>query len=467
MNRDAFFVLKPVVNTAAVLLSACFSPWAHAADHALIMGVGTYANAGANLPGIDKDVAIARRIASSMGVPASNIRELTDGQVTAAGVRQAFDDLEASIRQGDRVFVYYSGHGAQEPSASGGARCTEGMYVHDMRLYRDVDLEQSLMKISRKAGQLVMFNDSCFSGGAATKAVGPINAVPKLYKAVAQQSNYTCGDAINTKSAMRNLISAASKAGNNMVYVAASADNEVAFATREGSSATLAWESCLRAPEADANRSGTLTADELRVCAQSAVKRMGFNQTITVEGNRQLPMSFAASSARQDSGSAAARRNAATLEDIRQSASSSIQVELRAARQELTINKDALDFSVRTSRAGYLYVLHIGSDGKTFDLLFPNDRDSNNYVQAGTVNMPRPSWSVMAGGPVGESYLMAIVSETPRDYGAMMRERMGPFRATEADPDGQKNLFTVSTNAGRAGSGQFGASSVVPIRERN
>jgi hypothetical protein len=106
------------------------------------------------------------------------------------------DQLESTIRQGDRVFIYYSGHGAQEPNSSGGSRCTEGMFVHDMSLYKDSDLEQSLQKISRKASQLVMFNDSCFSGGAATKAIGPANAVPKIYKAVAQQSNYNCGDAI-------------------------------------------------------------------------------------------------------------------------------------------------------------------------------------------------------------------------------------------------------------------------------
>lgn len=467
MKRDPFSTMKPVVAGVSMLLAAFATTQAVAADHALIMGVGNYANSRANLPGIDKDVAIARRIAQSMGVPAANIREINDAQVTSSGVRQAMDQLESTIRQGDRVFIYYSGHGAQEPNSSGGSRCTEGMFVHDMSLYKDSDLEQSLQKISRKASQLVMFNDSCFSGGAATKAIGPANAVPKIYKAVAQQTNYTCGDAINTKSAMRNLIATSAKAGNNMVYIAAAADDEVAFATRDGSSATLAWEACLRSPEADANRSGGLTAEELRQCAQAGVKKMGFNQTITIEGNRNLPVSFAASNPRPESGASAARRSAGTLEDIRQGASSAIQVELRAAKQELTINRDMLDFSVRTNRAGYLYVLHVGSDGKTFDLLFPNDKDSNNFVQPGTVNMPRPNWAVMAGGPVGESYLMAIVSEAPRDYSAMMREKMGPFRAAEADPEGQKNLFTVSTNAGRPGSGQYGASAVVGIRERN
>jgi metacaspase-1 len=450
----------------ALLLGAVVP--AQAADHALIMGVGNYRSPNANLPGIDKDVAAARRMALGLGIPSSNIRTLADAQVSSDGVREAFDSLDSTVKAGDRVFIYYSGHGAQVAGSAGGSRCTEGMFVHDMKLYRDTDLERSLQRLASKAAQLVMFNDSCFSGGAATKSTAS-DGVPKLYKAVADQSNYSCGEAVNTKTAMRNLIASASKAGNNMVYIAAASDDEVAFATREGSSATLAWEACLASAAADTNRSGGLSAEELRQCAQGRVRDMKFNQTITVEGNRNLPVAFAAASnnSRPDAGASSPRRSLATLEDIRQAASSAIQVELRASRQELVINRDPLQFSVRTSKPGYLYVLHVGSDGKTFDLLFPNDNDRNNQVTAGTVQLPRPSWAIMAAGPAGESHLMAIVSDAPRDFSALMRQKMGPFSATEADTDGQRNLIAVSSNTGGAGSSAYGASSVLTIRERN
>ena len=80
-----------------------------------------------------------------------------------------------------------------------------------------------------------MFNDSCFSGGAANKATTrSVGAVPKFFKAVADRPNYTCGQAVNMKSGVRNLIASAASGGNNFIYLAASADDEVAMATRNG-----------------------------------------------------------------------------------------------------------------------------------------------------------------------------------------------------------------------------------------
>jgi hypothetical protein len=435
------------------------------------MGIGNYQESRANLPGIDKDVAGARRIAQSIGVPASNIRELFNDQVSSAGVQRALRDLESSISTGDRVFVYYSGHGGQVQNSTGsGARCTEGMYVYDMKLYRDVDLEASLASLASKAGQLVMFNDSCFSGGAATKSPEVEGRVAKFFtsKSVADNGNYTCGEAVNMKSSARNLVAGATAKGNNVVYIAAAADDEVAFATKNGSAATLAWEACLKLPSTDSNGSGSLSAGELISCAQDKIRTMGFKQTISVIGNRDLPISFAAPRAAATSSAEAARRSAATLEDIRQAGSSSIQVELQASKPELRIDKDALDFNVRTSRPGYLYLLHVGSDGKTFDLLFPNDLDQNNFVQAGTVRLPRPSWRVVASGPVGEAYVLAIVSDIKKDYTKAMTDKQGPFSSVNADNASQSKLRVEATGVGASGaSGLFGASSVVRVREIN
>lgn len=471
-NPNHLYLYLSKAAGAALLATGCAVP-AIAADYALLMGIGNYQEARANLPGIDKDVAGARRIAQSIGVPSANIRELFNDQVSSAGVQKALRDLESTITQGDRVFVYYSGHGGQVPNSAGGARCVEGMYVYDMKLFRDIDLEASLASLASKAGQLVMFNDSCFSGGAATKSPEVPGRVAKFYasKAVADNSGYTCGDAVNMKSSARNLIASATAKGNNMVYISAAADDEVAFATRDGSSATLAWEACLKSPTTDSNGSGSLTAKELMSCAQGRLRNMGFKQTITIVGNPDLPISFAAGSGASTAGTStadAARRSAATLEDIRQAASSSIQVDLQASRSELRIEKDPLDFTVRSSRAGYLYLLHVGPDGKTFDLLFPNDLDQNNFVQVGTVRLPRPSWRVMASGPVGDAYVMAVLSEVKKDYSKALSSKQGPFSSTTTDSDGQSKLRVEATGAGSATAiGVFGASAVLRIREVN
>lgn len=461
----------------AALLAAAQS-CAVAADHALIMGIGVYQSPNANLPGIDKDVQIARRIAQGIGVPAHNIRELSDGQVTRDGVNAALRQMESTLQPGDRVFIYYSGHGAQE-RGGGGEKCTEGMFVHDMKMYPDRELEASLGRIAGKAAQLIMFNDSCFSGGAASKSAGTraiAGAVPKFFsKAVADRPDYTCGQAVNMKSMVRNLVVSATERGNNFVYVAAAADDEVAMATPNGSAATVAWESCLRNPGADRNGSGALDAAELQACAQREVERMGHRQTLTSVGNQQLPITFAAASPPPVTPTEAAQRSAATLEDIRQAASPAVRVELQSRRQ-LVINQDTLDLTVRTNRSGYLYVLHVGSDGRTFNLLFPNDVDQNNYVQSGQpLQLPRPHWRVRAGGPVGESHMLAIVSDSKRDFLSLGRKE-GPFKSAEFGASLQRNLRVEATGIGVSpggspgqGSsvayGMFGASTVVSVQE--
>jgi hypothetical protein len=449
----------------ALLAVAPFA--ATAADYALLMGIGEYQRPQANLPGIDKDVALARRIAQSIGVPAANIRELSDRQVTREGVYAAMREIERLLHPGDRVFIYYSGHGAQEKAAGGGARCSEGMFVHDMKLVPDGELETALGRIAAKAGQVVMFNDSCFSGGAASKdgQTRSMSGVPKYFKAVSDRPDYVCGEAVNMKNTVRNLVASATAKGNNFVYIAAAADDEVAMATSNGSAATLAWESCMRNPRADSNGSGALDANELQACAQREVDRMGHRQTITSLGNRNLPISFAAQGAPPVSGEDAARRSAATLEDIRQAASPGIRVDLQTRRQ-VVIDQDPLDFSVRSSRAGYLYLLHVGSDGQTFNLLFPNDLDRNNYVQANaTVRLPRPSWRVKAGGPSGESYVMAIVSESQKDFHSLT-SKQGPFKSAEFGPGLQRTLRVESTGIDApSGQGRFGASRVIGVRE--
>lgn len=465
--------MKHRLFVAAVL--ACAHACGFAADHALIMGIGVYQQSQANLPGIDKDMQIARRIAQSIGVPAQNIRELSDGQVTREGVHASLRQMEAQVQPGDRVFIYYSGHGAQEQGRSGGEKCVEGMFVHDMKMYPDGELEASLGRLAGKAAQLIMFNDSCFSGGAAskapTRAIG--GAVPKFFKAVADRPDYTCGQAVNMKNTVRNLVVSASTQGNNFVYIAAAADDEVAMATPNGSAATLAWDMCLRNAAADRNASGALDAAELQACAQREVERMGHRQTLTAIGNRQLPISFAAASPPPASPTEASQRSAATLEDIRQAASPAIRVELQTRRQ-LVINQDPLDISVRTNRSGYLYLLHVGSDGRTFNLLFPNDLDQNNYIQAGqALQLPRPHWRVRAGGPAGDSHVMAIVSDTKRDF-LSLGSKEGPFKSASFGSGLQRNLRIEATGVGASaaafqgqapGQGLFGASPVVSVRE--
>jgi len=457
--------IAPITLRALALaaVSAAFmgiNSQAQAANHALIMTIN-YSGTRVALPGIDKDGELAVKIAQGMGVPRQNIKWLRNRELSMGGMSAAIEDLTQNrIADGDKVFMYYSGHGYQ--TVGSGSKCSESLVTADLKFYQDERLRQSLDTLAAKASQVVMFNDSCFSGGAATKDLmpGTEDAVPKLFvdekSASAADPGYACGQAINKDFGARTLGVVALQRPVQMLYVAASSDNEVSRASRTGSWATQAWASCLSGRGADRDGNGIVDGNELRQCAQSFIdRRFPSPQTITLVGNASLPVSFV------DSAGAAptpVSNPSGTLESLRAAADPGIKLELSLARSRLTIGRDLLDFSVSSQRDGYLYLLHVASDGK-FYVLFPNKLDTNNYLKAGsTQRFPRPAWGIQAQGPAGTSYVMAYLSETPKAFTKDLAVE-GPFATGNANSDTTRTLGVVALT------GRFGASAVAAIQE--
>ena len=452
---------------AAVAVSLTFglgvSSVAHAENHALIMWIGDYVSPGVPaLQGIDTDARLAREIAAHLGVPERNIREVSNSALTHAVIGREFSNIANKINLGDNVFVYFSGHGHQIPNQNGSG-CTEGIVpidfsVKDPRyLFKDEEMKAVLEKLSSKAGQVVMLNDSCYSGGAATKDFSSSETLaPKTVESfdIDKGLAYKCGEAVNK--GLRGHFSEAGQRGNNMLYVAASAANEVAFPTAKGSVATLAWAKCLNNPSTDTNSSGSVDGNELAVCANALIRSRSIRQTVSIEGNKGLPLKFSALSA---AAAPVSVRNA--LEDVRAASSPSVKVSLTASTQRLRINQDRLDFTVTTGEAGYLYLLHVGSDGKTYDLLLPNKIDGENYLQPGTHRFPRASWQMQAAGPVGTSHIMAVLSQKPRDFSGFMRYK-GAIADAPVNKAMARNIVVSSTGSD---GGRYGASNVLSLQE--
>jgi len=471
-----------------------FCSQAMSANHALIMTIGTYSNPNANLPGIDLDAQNAALIAKTMGVPEANIQYLKDNSLTLAGFQKAFSDLGQKVKTGDNVFVYYSGHGTQMDA--GGGQCSEGMVTYDMKAFRDADIQKNLNELSQKAGRVVMMNDSCFSGGQAqsksTRSISGKSIVSKAFKLSQAPSGYVCGEAINMKMT-RSVAPRAKAAGANFLYIAASQDNEVANASNSGSFGTLGWRKCLTG-STDADRSGFLSGEEIKACTQRYITDSGVNQHVALVGNKDLPLVFVAESqtiaetapnpdttpapdmtatppTSQELNSNAPIPNpegnyagANTLNDIRNAASPSIIVQLKLTSDKLKIGKDILNFSVTTNKDGHLTIMQVGSDGQTFMRLFPNDKDKDDFVKAGVTVLPRPNWQIKAGGPAGTSYLLAILSDSPRDFSKGMKA-LGPFK-TSAGKRAAKNLIIEATEtATEAPPKPYGASDVVSVQE--
>jgi serine/threonine protein kinase len=108
---------------------------------------------------------------------------------------------------------------------------------------------------------------------------------------------------------------------------------------------------------------------------------------------------------------------AVVFEGIENAASADLKVVATAKSATVKIaNKEKLEFSILSSNAGYVFVYLLSSSGELLQL-FPNQLDKRNRIKAGeTIKLPRASWPMEAGGPAGTNRLLAVVSNTERDF---------------------------------------------------
>jgi serine/threonine protein kinase len=97
-------------------------------------------------------------------------------------------------------------------------------------------------------------------------------------------------------------------------------------------------------------------------------------------------------------------------------------------KTEVKIGKGKLTFRVHSEKPGYLYILMVGTDKNHIYLLFPNALDQKNAVAAGReISLPRPGWTMTAGGPPGINHFVALVSDHPRDFSKIELTKAGAF----------------------------------------
>ncbi|CAN5907748.1 hypothetical protein BH11PSE8_BH11PSE8_34120 [soil metagenome] len=96
-------------------------------------------------------------------------------------------------------------------------------------------------------------------------------------------------------------------------------------------------------------------------------------------------------------------------------------VEASSVKPVLKIDRDKLVFNVASARDGYVYVLQLGADANVREL-FPNKGATANRIRKGqTLTLPTSDWMFVldTGEPAGREYVLAIVSDQPRDFTAM------------------------------------------------
>ena len=508
---------------------------------ALIIGIGQYSEASNTdtLHGVPVDMLNARRMAKEMGIPNSNIVELRDSQATKENIQREFKKLAEKVKEGDRVFIYHSGHGTRYQQ---GNNCLQGLQTYTTGKFKvtdiltEAEIAAYTKPISEKADKVIVMIDACFSGGVinSTRSLNNrLNIRPKFNGNSSQSCENIGVNQINTRS----LLSEIKRFGaheENFVQIAAAKNNEVSWDTRElGGIATHAMTQCLMGESSDRNRSGAISLDEVRACAQIKLnslmkphEKLGYlPSTIQIMGNRNLipvqrpptvvavitpptyvappeppkpvpvlqepkppepvkpvetpsvmpPLVTPPTPLGQDvilspvkiSPPEPILASLATLKDIEQQRNPRRVVDVKLSKPEMKIGKDSLDLTIKSSHDGYIHMILLGSDAKSFYVLYPNGLDKDNKIKAGqTVRIPKPDWEVKAAGPAGTNNLLVLVSDTPRKLNTLIMSEptaAEPFTYALNDIGGRSALISfLTTSDGRSES--FGAK-LVSIKE--
>jgi len=133
----------------------------------------------------------------------------------------------------------------------------------------------------------------------------------------------------------------------------------------------------------------------------------------------------------------------ATLSDVLNQRDPRRGVDLRLRQSRLKIERDELALSLTSARSGYLYLIHIEPDLRSFTLLFPNALQTDNRIAANqALQLPRKDWRLVSAGPSGKSHLLAVVSDQPRDIAILPQVTASlPFSQLITDSSGRAKLL--------------------------
>ena len=159
----------------------------------------------------------------------------------------------------------------------------------------------------------------------------------------------------------------------------------------------------------------------------------------------------------------------ATLKDIEQQRNPRRVVNVTLSKSTLKIGKDELDFKVTAKHDGYVYLVMLGSDAKSFYILFPNGLDGDNRISAGKpLRLPKPDWAVKAAGPAGTDQLLVMVSDSPRKLdGLTLAEPTAtvPFTYALNTLGGRSALIDFLTGSGLDGKSESFGAKLLSLKE--
>lgn len=390
--------------TLLLLLALSFlSSPIHAESRALIIGVGEYENDGVtDLPGLDIDVNIMKRVALGLGYKESAIMVLQDSDATIDNIYAAFDDwLTDGVTADDQVLIYFTGHGSQLQDRNGDEDdgLDEFFLAHDFRiednLAKGALVDDDFYKVLSliPTDNIMLIVDACHSGTGFKSFSGGVSGaeggIGKYHPMVGNSSEVDSSFAGGEK-------------GSSARFVAlmAADDTEVSIATARGSVFTLGIQQAL-GQSLGAGKSAT--AQQIIESTREFVKSELASHpdlifTPQIGGDPELiarPLSLVPA--------------ASLRSDLLQIAGTGAKLTVTTNQQQYALGERSLKVTVDVPMEGYVNVVTVDPNDKAV-VLFPNRFNTDNRVKSGALTLPTPqmSFDLEAQGPVGEHLIIAF-----------------------------------------------------------
>lgn len=176
MKFNSLLKLSTLVLAAAAITAA------QAETYALLIGINDYPDVvdkngkpildkngkpeDDDLKGAVNDVNVMRDILTSkFGVPAGNVRVVTDKQANEAGFIDGMKWVLGAAKPGDHILIHYSGHGGQIKSEAEEDKLDEVIVLADNKLVPDDLFGRIARDLANKGVHATFLFDSCHSGG--------------------------------------------------------------------------------------------------------------------------------------------------------------------------------------------------------------------------------------------------------------------------------------------------------------
>lgn len=435
--------MKPSIGSflAALLVIFCSHQTAQAAQKALLIGVGDYPHLppSAQLIGPANDLrAMSSFLKSHWKFEPSDIRILKDEDATKNNILTSISGwLAEETRPGDRVVIYYSGHGSHVPDRNGDEEDGEdetfvpsdygrrGNVAEDMVL--DDEIGRALAALPGR--EVILIADSCHSGTINRDIFGEEPAAEADVRARYLPFGSGSRSVLQTSRSEDPL---ARDAGSH-ITLSAALPHQLAWETRGYGIFTRNLIEGLSTGAADLNGNSRITSAELMSYIRPKAERwcnrvpkcrdLQFTPNISPRNEAFILQPLLA-------GAPVQTVDWSSTDDASDVVPELNPTEIRVDILPGNVHRigDEVHFRLTSGLDGYLTLLDITSEEELV-LLFPTDEDrqagKTGRVSAGSsLTVPDPSYGFAfeAQAPAGKGRLLAIVTADPVDLDDLLRQ---------------------------------------------